>query len=140
MTYDALAKIVTEIIARLDVLMAIRVGVFSLDAENDADVGVAAELVNGKCSFLDYRDLGSFAPCDILFMDKLPTERVPNLALGISRDVLEAYLNRVILSGGRVFVLHDAELSERKVSPVFSDLKASYVRTLTSYGYISAPE
>lgn len=136
MTYETLVKIILETIKRLEAFRRLRVGAFVIEAENSQEVKKVAESLNGKYVFLRYDDLDTVMPCDILFMDRLPAERVPHLALGVSCDALDRYLNGVILNGGGIFVLKDSLDEGRMARPAFRALMASYTRMLASYGYV----
>jgi hypothetical protein len=136
MTYETLVKIIIETIKRLDAFSRLRVGAFAIEAKNGQEVKTVAESLNGKCVFLRCDDLDVLMPCDILFMDRLPVERVPNLALGVSRDALDRYLNGVILNGGAILVLKNGMDEDIKARPAFRALMVSYARMLTSYGYV----
>ncbi|MDR0649182.1 MAG: hypothetical protein LBF92_07580, partial [Synergistaceae bacterium] len=136
MTYELLVKIVVEVIKRLEALQKLRVGGFAFDAGNEARVRAKAESINGAFELLSYGDLEGLTPCDILFMDRLPIEHVPNLALGVSCDALDRYLNRLISGGGRVFLLEGVESQAEKAPRAFRDMMSSYARTLASFGYI----
>ena len=115
-----LVKIVVEVIKRLEALQRLRVCGFVFDAVNELRVRAKAGSINGAFEFLSYGDLEGIAPCHILFMDRLPIERVPNLALGVSCDALDRYLNRLILSGGRVFLLEGLESQAEKAPGRFA--------------------
>jgi hypothetical protein len=136
MTYELLLKTVSEVLRRIEALMSLRVGVFSFDPADREILYETASKVNGKYVLLDFRSNLDTAPCDIIFIDALPAEYHPKLALGITDDGPSRCLNGAIGRGNKVLVLKDIPPTGPRAADAFRELFAGYRKTLESYGYV----
>jgi hypothetical protein len=138
MTLEELIRIVVETVERVIKLNRIKIIAYVFDQANVVETLEAAGVINGSAQLLSPKfDSSPTHDCgDILFLDYIPIEYLPKLALGICDNSLCRLINSMIASGKPIYVLKKSPEMSQKSSAAFKALLDTYSSLLKNYGFI----
>ena len=136
MTLEQLIRIVVEAVERAITLNRFKIAAYAFNKANTEQTLQAARVINGSAVLLSNESLLSETDsCDILFLDSIPIEYLPKLALGICDDSVSRLINMMPAQGKTIFVLRAPE--QLPNAPMaFKALMNTYRGLLNNYGYI----
>ena len=138
MTLEELIRIIVEAVERMIKLSKIKVAAYAFDHANASETLDAAEVVNGSAQLLapSYDSYQKHDHADILFLDYIPIEYLPRLALCILDDSISQLISTMISEGKTVYVLKKAPEKSGNPPAAFNALLDTYYSILKSYGVI----
>jgi len=138
MTLEQLIRIIVEAVERVIKLSKIRVIVYAFDHANASETLDAAEAINGSVQMLSPNfDLSQTLDSgDTLFIDYIPIEYLPRLALGIFDDSISRLIYTMISEGKTVYILKKAPKRQGNPPAALNALLETYYSLLESYGVI----
>jgi len=138
MTLEELIRIIVEVVERVIKLSKIRVAAYAFDHANVRETLDAAEIINGSARLLSLNlDSSQKFDCgDVLFLDYIPMEYLPKLALGICDDSISRFIYAMISEGKTVYVLKRAPDRFGNPPVALKALLDTYISLLKSCGVI----
>jgi len=138
MTLEQLIRIIVEAVERVIKLSKIRVIAYAFDHTNEREILDAAEAINGSARLLSPNfDLSQTHDCgDTLFIDYIPIEYLPRLALGIFDDSISQLICTMVSEGKTVYIVKKAPKKYGNPPAALNALLDTYYSLLESYGVI----
>jgi len=138
MTLEELIHIIVEAVERMIKLSKIKVVAYTFDQANTRETLDAAETINGSAQLLppSYDSYRMHDLADILFLDYVPIEYLPKLALCIIDDSISRLICTMISEGKSVYVLKKAPEKFGNPPAALNALLDTYYSLLKSYGVI----
>jgi len=133
MTLEQLVLIVMQAVERAIKLSRLKITAFAFEKANAGDVLDVAKVINGSALTLtsEMQDCG-----DVLFLDCIPIEYLPKLALGICDEPVCRQIIKAVANGKTVFVLKKSPDDMQNAPAACRALIDTYRRFLGLSGFV----